>query len=133
MTQINDSTAGVASLQTEAFDTQELITGDTPITTIPMTVATAAVAAAVLPANTVVGYDGTGNLIRAVNTTTPAIGITVSEVPMGLTLPSVSVRRTGCFNPNLLVWDASYATDALKKRAFETAAQGIFIRKPQYT
>jgi hypothetical protein len=139
MTQINDYTAGVASLQTEAFDTQELITGDTPITTLPMTVATATVSVAALPANSVVGYDVSGNLVKAVyDGAVPAnniyaIGITVSDVPMGLTLPSVSVRRSGCFNPNLLVWGASYTTDAIKKRAFETAAQMIFVRKPQYT
>jgi hypothetical protein len=44
----------------------------------------------------------------------------------------VEVHRWGMFNPNVLVWDESFDTDAKKRPAFEGAPSptNIFVRKP---
>lgn len=98
---------------------EALITGDVPaIFNEDHTVA----ASQTIPAYTPVGFDGSGNIVPAVATTTPAIGITFYDVVTGATpLEGVPIYRGGVFNPAMLNWPASYTTDALKLAAFRDA------------
>jgi hypothetical protein len=59
-----------------------------------------------------------GKLVPATTTVTP-IGIMSQSVTgnAGGTT-TVSVLMSGCFNPDMLGWDATFATDALKANAF---------------
>lgn len=118
----------MAGFDTDSFDTKALITGDTP----PI-VTMSEVAASALAQWTVVGRDGTGKIVPAVLGTTNAIGITVNSVdPAVGAMDTVAVYRAGCFNPDVLVWGASYDTDAKKRTAFETAGAQIFLVSPIY-
>lgn len=136
-TTIPQTDAGMASYQTEDFKTIPLFTGDTPVTTTPETVADAVVASVDLPANSVVGYDASGKLVKATWNATPssgipAVGITVNAVKAGATTKTVAAYKTGMFNPDALVWDSTYDTDEKKRTAFNFAGRGIFVRKPLY-
>lgn len=136
-TLINQADAGMAMASSESFKQIPLLTGDTPIVTTPEVVADAVIASVDLPAYSVVGRDATGKIVKAVyNATpasgTPAIGITTATVKAGATVKTVAVYRAGMFNPDALVWDASYDTDEKKRTAFEYAQDNIFIRKPLY-
>lgn len=80
----------------------------------------------------VVGLNGSGKLVPAVLGTVVAIGVVTQAVAAptgaGVTVP---VFFAGCFNPDALVWDASYDTDAKKATAFRGAPSPtrILIRK----
>lgn len=76
-----------------------------------------------LPAYSVVGLNGSGNIVKAVLGTTAAIGILMYPVTTGASgaLPVGRVLRGGCVNPDLLVWDATYDTAAKKAAAFRGA------------
>lgn len=136
-TTIPQEDAGMAMAATEDFKTIPLFTGDTPVTTTPEIVADAVVASVDLPAYSVVGRDGNGKLVKATWNATPAsgvpaVGVTTATVKAGATAKNVAMYRSGMFNPNALVWDASYDTDEKKRLAFEYAQDTIFIRKPAY-
>lgn len=137
-TTIPQNDAGLASYNTEDFKTIPLFTGDTKVTTTPETVADAVISSADLPALSVVARDSTGKLVKAEYDATyassgkPAIGITVNTVKTGSTSKAVAMYRSGMFNPDALVWDASFDTDDKKRRAFEHLSAQIFIRKPLY-
>jgi hypothetical protein len=80
----------------------------------------------------VCGYDGSGNLIPAVLGTTPAAVIVTQAVSASATAgTTVPVFYAGCFNPDALVYDATYNTDAKKAAAFAAAPSPtrITIRK----
>lgn len=130
MTTIPHGDAGMAASNSEEFNTVELRSGDTPVSTTPEVVAAAAINGADMEAFTVVGRDGAGKLIPAVDGVTNAIGITCSTVldTAGAADGQVAVFRSGMFNPDALVWDASYNTDEKKRLAFEAAQPTIFIR-----
>ncbi len=122
--QNGDLTAGIAGQYSEdvspALDA--LTTGDHPaVFTTDETVLTGQV----LAAWTVVGFDGAGKIVPANNTTVPAVGILVYPTDTSATGTNSdatgAVYRGGCFNPDLLVWDVAYSTDALKAKAFEGA------------
>ena len=131
---------GLAGATSEAWSVnKELRTGDTPVSTIHATVATATVASAALPRFSVVGYDASGNLVKAVYNATPAsaivpCGVTCDEVLITAADKKVEIMVSGMFNPAVLVWDASFTTDALKDAAFiGSKAPGIFLkRKPTW-
>jgi len=89
----------------------------------------------VLEAREVVGFDASDNLIPAVLGTTEAIGFVMYATDTtGATAGDVEVEvvRGGVFNPDLLVWDATYTDDAEKRAAFRGAPTptNIIIRKP---
>lgn len=72
----------------------------------------------------VVGLNGDGRLVPATWHATPAnaikpIGV-VTQAVVGAADHSttVPVFYSGCFNPEALVWDASFDTDAKKVNAF---------------
>lgn len=125
--------AGMADIQTDSFKSVNLFAGEAPIVTTSETVAAATIASADLPAFSVVGRDGSGNLVMAVlDTATPAnniapIGITCSPVLKGATNKGVAVYRGGFFNMDALNWDASFDTAAKKRVAFEASQPLIFI------
>tara|TARA_Y100000593_G_scaffold83521_2_gene157516 strand:- start:18132 stop:18584 length:453 start_codon:yes stop_codon:yes gene_type:complete len=135
-----DLTAGVAGQSSDTINPSPdpLITGDAPaLFTEPLGVA----ADTVLEARTVVGLDSNGNIIQAVEDAgTPANNVqaigfvmyaidTTGEADGAV---EVEVVRGGVFNPDLLVWEAGFNTDALKRGAFRGAPSptSIIIRKP---
>lgn len=129
-----DLTAGVAGQSSDVINASPdpLITGDAPaLSTEPLPVA----ATQVLAARTVVGVDASGNVIPAVMGTTDAIGFimyAINTTGAAAGAVEIEVVRQGVFNPDLLVWDASYATAADKRGAFRGAPSptAIIIRKP---
>lgn len=134
LTPVNgDLTAGIAGKSEDTLNprTAALITGDNP-QRAPTRENVAA--AQTLAALTVVGFDGDGRIVPAVLGTTAAIGVLPYAVTTGAGITDVfaAVDRLGVFNPDLLVWDASYATDLQKEKAFEGAPSPtqIIIRKP---
>lgn len=129
-----DLTAGVASQSSDTINpaVDALVTGDSPaLATEPLPVD----ADQDLAARTVVGLDGSGNLIPAVLGTTAAIGFIMYAIDTTGGVAGdveVEVVRQGVFNPDLLVWDATYDTEAKKRAAFRGAPSptSIIIRKP---
>ena len=111
---------------------QHLITGHEPAV---MTVDLPVAASQELEELHVVGVNANGEIVPAVRTTTPAIGIMVvgATTTASSTLTGAPVYRAGCFNPDLLVWPASYSTDAHKFNAFKDAPTptNIIIRRPK--
>ena len=135
LTPVNgDLTAGIAGKSEDTLNprTAALLTGD-----FPHVASTEENVAAVqdLAALTVVGFDGDGRIVPAAEGSVAAIGVLPYAVTTGVGVTDVytNVYRTGVFNPDLLVWDASYNTDALKAKAFEGAPSPtqIIIRKPK--
>lgn len=126
-----DLTAGIAGQFSETLnpDADSIVSGDAPmLVAVDMLVA----AGQSLVAYEAVGYDGSGNLIPAVEGVTAAIG--VMAYPTETTgIEGAGVYRMGCLNPDVIVWDASYNTDALKMAAFEGAPSptAIVLRKIQ--
>lgn len=96
-----------------------------------------------LAAYTVVGFDASGNIVPATYNATPAnaikaIGVLMYPVTTGASgsLPAGRILRGGCINPDLLVWDATFTTQALKLAAFEgspSPTQIVLRRKASYT
>ena len=128
-----DLTAGVAGKWSETIDAEPplLVTGDAPAqASMPLPAAAAQTCAA----RQVVGLNGSGKLIPAVRGTTQAIGYVVYAPSAATVLDQpVEVMRQGVFNPDALVFDASYGTDEQKRLAFEGAPSptSIILRKPQ--
>lgn len=113
-----------------------LVTGNEPaVMTQDLTVATGQT----LEALTVVGFDGNGELVPAViDEVTPAntiaaIGIIVHAIDTTGGAKGASTYRAGCYNPDALVWDASFADDAAMFNAFEDAPTptNIIVRRPK--
>jgi hypothetical protein len=123
---------GIAAWESEDFTEEELITGDTP----PLATTSDVLLDqnAILPAYTVIGRITTGGkLTKSVQTAVDGsqnpIGITTTEMPdTGADIPNVPYYLAGCFNPARLNWDATWNTDALKKRAFEASNPQIVIK-----
>lgn len=128
-----DLTAGVAGKWSETINAQEdgLVTGDAPALSWMLL---PAAATQTFVARQVVGFNGSGNLIPAVLGTTEAIGFIMYAPSAATTLGQlVSVVRQGVFNPDLLVFDATYDTAAKKRLAFEGAPTptSIILRAPE--
>lgn len=117
--------AGIASSNTDTVTVvQTLITGDLPqITTTDETVG----ASTTIAAHAVVGrITATKAIIPCVLTANDG-----SQVPIGIAPYAIStgsgettvlpIYRSGCYNPDVLVWDASFDTAAKKMAAFEGA------------
>ena len=112
--------AKLAGIPSQGSDTilvtpEGLITGNVPdVLTEDMTVA----ASQNIPAYTAVGFDGSGNIIKAVLGTTAAIGFAVHDIVTDAsgTLKAFPIYRAGCFNPDFLLWDATYNTAEKKKK-----------------
>lgn len=80
----------------------------------------------------VVGLNGSGDLVMANNTTVKAIGVLAHGSVSGASGNVMAqVWYSGCFDPTYLIWDTSFDTDAKKAAAFRgspTPTQ-IVIRK----
>ncbi len=86
----------------------------------------------------VVGRNADGDLVKATWHATPAnaikpIGVAVTGAVTGASgaKKGIPVYRGGCFNPDKLVWDSSFDTDAKKFAAFEgsPAPTSIVLRR----
>lgn len=124
------SRAGIAAKRTEDVNPQvdPLFTGDSPVLLVTdEPVATGQTLAEL----TVVGFNVNGQCIPAVEGTTQAVGILVHDVDTSSGVRTAKVYRGGCFNPALLVWDASYNTDELQRTAFYGAPTptNLVVRK----
>lgn len=120
---------GLASGALEDFNIVSLFSGEAPIVTTAERVG----ASKTYLANTVVGRDAGGLLVPAVLGTVAPIGILITNVTTGAgESAGVAVYRGGMFNPDALIWDASYDTDEKKRTAFEGFQSGIFIQKIGY-
>ena len=128
-----DLTAGVAGKWSETINPEDtsLVTGDAPALSWMLL---PAAATQTFVAHQVVGLNGSGKLVPAVLGTVEAIGF-ISYAPSAVTTldQMIGVVRQGVFNPDRLVWDATYDTDEKKRMAFEGAPSptSIIIRKPQ--
>lgn len=109
----------------------DLITGHEPaLLTMDLVVA----GGQTIPALTPVTKDENGNLVAA-TAGTPAIGITIVDVVTAADeTKGAPVYRAGCFNPDALNWDDSYADDAAKFAAFEGAPTptNIVMRRQKF-
>ena len=131
----SDLLAGMAAKRTETINPspEAFITGDNPnVYSEALPIATNQV----LAARTVVALNASGHLVAAEADGDPkAIGILAYAVDTtGITagVADAEVYRGGCFNPDLLVWPASFNTDALKFAAFRGSPSPtvILIRRP---
>lgn len=119
MTTIPIGNPGQAGDSFESFTQFDLLLSDTPV--FFTTDETLAVSQDIALYE-VVGFDGSGNIVPANNTTVTAIGIAAGAITSdGASNPTIQVIRGGHFNGDKLVWDAGYATDADKIAAFNGA------------
>ena len=79
----------------------------------------------------VVARDGSGELVLATATFKPVGVLAHASVAGASGTVNGQVWYSGCFNPDMLVWDATLNTDALKVAAFQGNATPtqIVIRK----
>ena len=125
---------GMASVQSDSFNSIELFFGKAPTVS---TAETLIDQGADLAAYAVVGRITASGKITlcnpaAVDGSQKPIGITVCPVVRnGVLDQGVAVWRDGGFNMLALAWHAGFNTDALKLRAFEGSASptAIFIGK----
>lgn len=116
-----DALAGIAGQYTETLNPSRptLLTGDTPAV---FTTDEIVLTGQTLAQYTVVGFDLNGKLVPAEADGDPkAIGVLAYAVDTATVAgdKTALVYRSGHFNMDVLVWDASFTTDALKKKAFE--------------
>ena len=125
---------GVASFATESFgNTGDIRFGDTPVTTTTISV-TAGPVDLVLPLYAVIAASGVMADQAGAAAADRANYVTAEPVKVaaGNTV-EIPVYRTGHFNMDAMVWDASYTTDAQKAAAFEgSVSPGIFVSKPKH-
>lgn len=128
---IPDTNVGLASVNTDTYTDVELLSGDTPSVVTTNEPIASSVLTSGLTARTVVGLNGSNEIIPAVLGTTQAWGILIAGINAGSSSGTkAQVYRAGCFNPAALVWDATYDTDEKKRVAFRAAVgSDIFIKK----
>lgn len=133
--------AGIPSRTTESLTTNDktLITGHEPaLLTEDFPVADEQTISALH----VVALDSNGRIIPALWHGTETSGAwPVGIAVIGATteddnvFPGIPVYRAGCFNPDALVWPASFDTDAKKWSAFRRAlaptGTNITLRRPK--
>lgn len=127
----NTNDYGVASIQSDAFTSVELIAGDTPQVVTTTESVDSTILTAGMVALRVVGLDGQNEIVDAAYGSIQAIGILVSPIAAGSSAGTKAlVYRAGCFNPAALSWPSSYDTDEKKRTAFNGATGSqIFIKK----
>lgn len=135
--QIPYGDAGMASFESESWTSTVLVTGNHPPLEIFDGVAPANAAVAQY---SVVGFDSNGKVVLAtIDTDTPAnsiqaVGVTTTPLLEVADDQACPLYRSGCFNPDALVWDSSFDTDAKKLAAFEGAPSPtrIVLKSPLY-
>ena len=111
----------LAGSSTETFNPQEIFSGSQEVVT---TVDTLAAGQGVLPRGQVLARNSTNGLLVAAalggpNDTDNAIKVLVHELDTDGGDIGCQTYEAGTFDPDLLVWDASYTTDAEKLAAFD--------------
>jgi len=131
MPSTNTNDYGVASIQTDAFTSVELMSGDTPLVVTTSEPVDSTVLTAGMAALRVVALDAQGEVVDAAHGSLQAVGILVSPIAAGSSAGTRALLyRAGCFNPAALSWPASYDTDEKKRTAFISApGSQIFIKK----
>ena len=128
----DDGLWGRASSATDTVTSNFLISGQSPEGTKSETFS-GPVAVAVGPYAVVGRVTASGKVVLSVKSATDGsqnpIGVTVHALPVSAGDVPVNIFYNGTFNPDALVWDASWATDADKKLAFEKANPQITIKK----
>ncbi|MNK37372.1 hypothetical protein D3C87_559380 [compost metagenome] len=122
----------MAGNSSESWSSKPVILGDTP----PI-VSERALAAVSLPAYSVVGKDVDGKLVLAtMGGADPIAPVGITTNAVDTTVPGaqgwVPYWAAGKFNYDALNFDASFATEADKKAAFEGTGVQIFLDKPRY-
>lgn len=104
----------------------------------PVTFTEVVAASQTLAAFTVVGKDANGRLVKATWNATPAneidpIGILAEAVTTDASTnyKGALVYKTGHFNFNRLVWDATFDTDAKKLAAIRALEPNIKVGAPK--
>lgn len=128
-------TAGIAeqSADTISPDQVSFLAGDYPPLAAPAVEYTV-LQDQTLAALTVVGFDTNGKLVPAVSgggTPIQAIGVLAYAIDTTGADGAAQVYRSGNFNPDELVWDASFDTEAERLVAFDGAPTptNIFVTK----
>lgn len=115
------SEAGLAAFQElDSYVTEFLISGSWPALApgYPLPMA----ASQTFKQFEVLGLDGNNQLVPAEYGVTQAQFVCTQAVTSGAgENPTVDVFYAGCFNPDALVWGASYDNDEKKRSAFEGA------------
>lgn len=134
-TTIPNGEPGVASFASETFgNANEPRFGDAPVTTTNITI-TASGAAIDLAIYSVLNLAGTAladyNVTRDAGSANYILAEPIS-IADGDSM-TVPVYRTGHWDMDALVWDASYDTEAKKKAAFEgSVSPTIFVGKKDF-
>lgn len=129
-------TPGIAGFVSGAFGTRERKTGDTLVSTITETVK----AGQLLPIDTVVGKDATGQLVPATwsadDSGIVACGIMTATIDTSAAMggaAKIDIEKTGMLNPNYMVWHDSFDTAEKRRTAFEgSLAPGMFMQESKY-
>lgn len=119
---------GQAALTTEEFDNAPLFSGEADVVTDSEAIDASVVTA--LAAFTVMEWNADHDAIQpAVQTSgNPVAGVlSAAYDPAVSTLGKAPYMKTGIFNPDALVWDATFNTFA-EKKAFMEAAPMLFLR-----
>lgn len=119
--------------QLDTWTNEFFLSGPEPLGTMTFKAANGQV----LPFLTVVGFNSSGLVVKAVWSADPAVNIT----PIGVintpvvgdstnAVPAI-IWYKGGFDPDKLVWDASFNTDLKKRQAFaaSTGPTAIVLRK----
>jgi len=130
--QLDTTRAGIAAFEDgDSFTDVPLFTGERRVYTDSGTFAADQTVAAL----TVLAYDASSNLVPCVNgagdsTATPvAIAMVAVDTTDGSTKPA-PCYWSGCFNPDRLVWDDSFDTEAKKMAAFGVpSTSNIAVKK----
>ena len=121
--------AGIAGIESEDFTNAALFSGDFDVVTDNAAVDASVVAA--LPALTVMEWNAGKTAIQPAVQTSGHEVAGVLSAPYDPTISTLKVApfmKSGIFNPDALVWDATFDTDA-KKKAFFEASPILFLRK----
>lgn len=119
MTQVPFQTPNLAGSETESFEQYEVFLSQSPeVVTRIFTVA----ASQTLSALHVVGLNGSGHIVPAEDGVTQAIGFTTAPLTSGgAATETLAIYIGGHVNIDMLVWPASYDTEAKKLAAFDAA------------
>lgn len=131
-TRIPAGQPGVVSFATEIFgNAYEPLMDDDDISRTNITIT--ATGALVLPLYSVIAADGT--LATSTAGVSNAFGILMEPIAMVNTqVMTVPVARSGHWNQLALNFDATFTTDALKQKAFESSkSPTIFVSKPKFS
>lgn len=132
MAQLDTTQAGIAAYESgESFTDVPLFTGERRVHTDTGVIAAEQEIAALTP----LARDGDDNLVPAVDGGAGALGTVVAIAMVAVTTgvdetASIPCYWSGCFNPERLVWDASFDTDAKKMAAVgEPSVSNIALKK----